>query len=157
MFTTSLLENNNGDEIKMSREIVLDDPCLCGSGKKFKYCCHRKNYQVLDGGEKIKLFARTLDSVPAYNPDGRRSDMPKEEMIDSCIEVIYQILRIEKVGMLADLVDKVVQDLNIVPNFTYREIGMQMENDGRFEVYQMQVCSLKGTEPVRLLLDKFDR
>lgn len=78
-------------------------------------------------------------------------------MINSCIEMIHQILKIEKVGMLGDVVDKVVQDLNIIPNFTYREIGIQMENDGRFEVYQMQVCSLKGTNPIELILDKFER
>jgi len=107
--------------------------------------------------KKITIFARSLDSVPVHNPDGKQSDIAKEELITSCIEVIYQILRIGKVGMLADLIDTVVQDLNIVPPFTYGEIGKQMEQDGRFEVYQMQVCSLKGTEPVSLLLDKFER
>jgi len=51
----------------------------------------------------------------------------------------------------------VVQDLNIILNFTYREIGMQMENDGGFEVYQMQVCSLKETDPIELILEKLDK
>lgn len=142
---------------KMSqKEIGMNDPCLCGSGKKFKHCCYQKNYQILDGGKKIKIFAKSLDSVPIHNLNGIRPDMTKVEMINSCIEIIHQILKIEKVGMLGDVVDKVVQDLNIIPNFTYREIGIQMENDGRFEVYQMQVCSLKGTNPIELILDKFE-
>ncbi len=111
----------------------------------------------MNGSKKIKIFARALSSIPTHDPEGIQSDMTKEELNNSCIEVIYQILKIEKVGMLADLVDKVVQDLNIVPTFTYWEIGMQMENDGRFEVYQMQVCSLKGTEPVKLLLNKLEK
>jgi len=46
--------------------------------------------------------------------------MSKEEMINSCIEVIHPVLKIKKVGMLGDVVDKVVQDLNIIPKFTYR-------------------------------------
>lgn len=51
---------------------------------------------------------------------------------------------------------KTVQDLNIILNFTYREIGMQMENDDRFEIYQMQVCSLKGIDPIELISGKFE-
>jgi hypothetical protein len=105
----------------------------------------------------IKIYTESFDSVPIHNLNGIRPTMTKEEMINSCIEVIRQILQIEKVGMLGDVVDKVVQDLNIILNFTYREIGMQMENDGRFEVYQMQVCSLKGTDPIKLILDKVER
>lgn len=141
----------------MTLEIGKNDPCPCGSGKKFKHCCYKKNYQLLDGGKKIKIFAVSLDSVPVHNPDGIRPEMTKEEMINSCTEVIHQVLKIEKVGMLRDVVDKVVRVLNIIPNFTYREIGMQMENDGRFEVFEMQVCSLKGTDPIDLILDKLDK
>jgi|LGOV01.1.fsa_nt_gb hypothetical protein len=82
--------------------------------------------------------------------------MTKKEMINSCIETIHPILKIEKIGMLGDVVNKVVQDLNIILNFTYREIGMQMENDDRFEIYQMQVCSLKGIDPIELISSKFE-
>ncbi len=42
------------------------------------------------------------------------------------------------------------------PNFTYREIGIQMEKDGRFEVEKMQVCSLKGTDPIELIIEKLN-
>ena len=140
----------------MSQKIGINDPCSCGSGKTFKHCCYQKKNQTPDGGKKINILAKSIDSVPIHNSNGIRPDMTKEEMINSCIEAIHPILKIEKVGMLGDVVDKVVQDLNIIPNFTYREIGMQMENDGRFEVYQMQVCSLKGTDPIELILDKFE-
>ena len=39
-------------------------------------------------------------------------------------------------------------------NFTYKDIGIQMERDGRFEIVKMQVCSLKGTDPLELLMEK---
>ena len=58
--------------------------------------------------------------------------------------------------MLADLADKVVHDLNIIPNFTYKDIGIQMEKDGRFEIEEMQVCGLKGTDPLELLIEKLE-
>jgi len=140
----------------MSQKIGINDPCSCGSGKAFKHCCYQKKNQTHDGGKKVQILARSLDSVPTHNSNGIRPDMTKEEIINSCIEAIHPVLTIEKVIMLADVVDKVVQDLNIIPNFSYREIGMQMENDGRFEVYHMQVCSLKVTDPIELILDKFE-
>jgi hypothetical protein len=31
-----------------------------------------------------------------------------------------------------------------------------MEKDGRFEVEKMQVCSLKGTDPIELIIEKLD-
>ena len=141
----------------MSQETNLNDPCPCGSGMAFEHCCHQMIKSTPDGEKKITILAKHVDSVPTHNSDGIKPDLTKEEIINSCIEVIHSIIKIEKVGMLRDLVDKVVQDLNITPNFTYREIGMQIKNDGRFEIYQMQVCSLKGTDPLELLVDKFER
>ncbi len=141
----------------MSQETGINNPCPCGSGKTFEHCCHQMIKSTPDGGKKIPILAKHVDSVPMHNSNGIRPDMAKEEIINSCIEVIHSIIKIEKVGMLRDLVDKVVQDLNITPNFTYKEIGIQMENDGRFEVYQMQVCSLKGTDPIELILNKLER
>ena len=53
-----------------------------------------------------------------------------------------------------DLVNKVIFDMDIVPIFTYREIAKRIESDSRFSIFQMQVCSLKGTDPVSLMADK---
>ena len=56
--------------------------------------------------------------------------------------------------MLADLVDKTVEEMNIIPDFSYGDIDTYMEQDDRFEIYRMQVCSLKATDPVKLIMEK---
>jgi hypothetical protein len=77
-----------------------------------------------------------------------------EQMMDLCLDEIYKIVVSEKVGMLVDLVDKVVKEMDIVPLFTYRNISKRMKNDGRFEIFQSQIFSLKGTDPVKLIEKK---
>jgi hypothetical protein len=62
-----------------------------------------------------------------------------EQMMDLCLDEIYKIVVSEKVGMLVDLVDKVVKEMDIVPLFTYRNISKRMKNDGRFEIFQSQI------------------
>lgn len=75
-------------------------------------------------------------------------------MISLCVERIYMILKKDKVDMLADLVDKTIDEMNIIPNFSYGDIGRCMERDDRFEIFKMQICSLKGTDPVKLIMEK---
>ena len=72
-------------------------------------------------------------------------------MVDLCLDEIYETIKKEKVGMVVDLVDKVIQEMDIIPIFTYRQISKRIDVDGRFEIFQSQVCSLKGTNPVELI------
>lgn len=134
-----------------------DDPDPGRTGKKYQIpVIEREATFTLDDGTKIKRYVRSLDSAPIHNYNGLWLHTSKEETIRKCVAEIFTILKEEKVAMLADLVDKVVHDMNIIPNFTYREIGMQMEKDGRFEVEKMQICSLKGTDPIELIMEKLD-
>jgi len=134
-----------------------DDPDPDRTKKKYQIpVIEREVTFTLDDRTKIKRYVRSLDSAPIHNYNGLWPHTSKEETISKCIAEIFTILKEEKVAMLADLVDKVVHDMNIIPNFTYKEIGIQMEKDGRFEVENMQVCSLKGTDPIELIMEKLD-
>jgi Mlc titration factor MtfA (ptsG expression regulator) len=44
IFTSNLAEKYRGVENK--REINRNDPCPCGSGKKYKYCCGSPSKQI---------------------------------------------------------------------------------------------------------------
>lgn len=44
--------------------------------------------------------------------------------------------------------------MDIIPTFTYRQIGERMSEDGKFEVHLMQTCSLKGTDSIELMVEK---
>jgi hypothetical protein len=146
--------------------IPRNSPCPCGSGKKYKNCCFQKNFIEVPAGRKKVKFAMpgqediteqitNMDSIPTHNKNGIKPNITKYQMIDLCLDEIYSILKNEKVNMLVDLVNLVVHDMDIVPNFTYREIGTQIENDNRFSIYKMQICSLSGTDPLELMVDKF--
>lgn len=152
----------------MEKKVERNDPCPCGSGKKYKRCCYPKESQItpvlmknvkltIDDGFKTELFVPSVDSVPRHNYEGLRLSIPKEELISLCIERIHTILQAEKVGSLADLTNQVMEELNIVPNFTYREIGQETANDDRFETFQQQIYSLKGTDPIELLIEKLEK
>ncbi|MDZ7290435.1 MAG: SEC-C metal-binding domain-containing protein [candidate division KSB1 bacterium] len=143
----------------------LNDPCPCGSGKKYRFCCHKVKYQkisppkitahfTLDNGQKISQPITPLDSIPTHNKNGLTPDITTEQMMNLCLDQIFGILQLETVGMTHDLVDRVVREMDIVPTFTYRQISERMTRDGRFEVCHHQICSLRGTDPVSLLAEK---
>ena len=140
-------------------------PCPCGSGKKYKNCCFQKDFIevpaarkevkfTMPGQEKITRQITNMDSIPTHNDNGNKPNITKDQMMDLCLDEIYNILKNEKVEMLVDLVNLVVHDMDIVPIFTYREIASRIENDNRFSIYMMQICSLSGTDPLKLMVDK---
>lgn len=148
-------------------KIKRDDLCPCGSGKKYKDCCYPKLYKesrprkktfnfTLKDNTKIKRVITSIDSLTKHNPNGFVPDITKEQMMDLCLDEIHKIISKEEVGMLADLVDAVVKEMVIIPTFTYRQIAERMDHDERFNLFQSQICSLKGTDPVELIVKKLD-
>ena len=145
--------------------VPRNSPCPCGSGKKYKNCCFKKNYIevsvkrkevkfTVPGQEDYTKQITNMDSIPAHNKNGLQPNVTKIQLIDLCLDEIYKILKNEKVNMLVDLVNLVVHEMDIVPIFTFREIASQMENDNRFSIYKMQICSLSGTDPLELMVNK---
>ena len=145
--------------------IRKNDLCSCGSGKKYKYCCYEKNYRLVEpdkintqllsenGGTIIHKLA-SLDSLPAHNENGLTPEITSQQMMELCLDEVYKILKKEKVGMMRDLIDRVIKDMDIVPTFTYRQFGEQISQNDRFEVYYNQICSLKGDDPISLMAAK---
>jgi len=126
-------------------KIKRNDPCPCGSGKKYKYCCYHSDYEkmatkkldfqfTLEDGTKTSRRITSIDSIPTHNKNGLTPNITIEQMMDLCLDEIYKIIEKEKVGMIHDLVDKVVLELDIVPTFTYRQISERTMRDERFEV-----------------------
>jgi len=149
------------------KETSRNAPCPCGSGKKYKYCCYKTDLKIIPAVKKDATFSldndttitRSVispDSIPTHNHNGLRSNITKEQMMDCCLDEIHTILESEKVGMLANLVNGTVKNMDIVPAFTYREIANRMESDGRFEITHMQICGLKGTDPISLMMEKLE-
>lgn len=155
----------------MAKKIVpRNSPCPCGSGKKYKKCCYQKDYEEVSA-KKIKAMLTldeegtkenreliAVDSIPTHNKNALKPSITKEQMMDLCLDEIYRALEINQVGMIVDLVNNAIEEMNIVPAFMYSEIVLRMQEvDNRFAVYHNQICSLKGTDPLQLIIDKLDK
>jgi hypothetical protein len=142
-----------------------NNPCPCGSGKKYKNCCFKKDYDVVKAkkipaeftagdGLKIPHMITSIDSLPTHNRNGLTPDISSEQIMDLCIDEIVKILRNERAGMMADLVDRAIYEIDIIPAFTYRQIGERMEKDGRFAIVNSQIVAMKGDDPLALMTER---
>ena len=96
----------------------------------------------------------SLDSIPTHNTNGLTPDITKKQMIALVLDEFFRILSTEQVGTLADMTNSIVAEMNIVPVFTYRDLGNVLEADSRFEHYCMQLICLAGNDPVEVYVDK---
>ena len=55
-------------QLKGSEKIARNQPCLCGSGKKYKKCCLIKSMIVAQATEHIHNEECLHDPVPEPNP-----------------------------------------------------------------------------------------
>ena len=149
----------------MGKSVPKNSLCPCGSGKKYKYCCFAKDWKTkqaqrktatfsLDDGSQMKRNVHLLDSIPTHNTNGLTPDINKKQMIALVLDEFFRILSTEQVGMLADMTNRIVAEMNIVPVFTYRDLGKALEADSRFEHYCMQLICLAGNDPVEVYVDK---
>ena len=151
--------------IEMERSVPRNSPCPCGSGKEYKQCCFASDLKTkqaqrktvtfsLDDGSQVNREVLSLDSIPTHNVNGLTPDISKQQMMDIILDEFHRVLSTEQVGMLADLTNRIVAEMNIVPLFTYRDLGNALEADSRFEHYCMQLVCLAGNDPMELLIGK---
>lgn len=149
----------------MRKSVQKNSLCPCGSGKKYKYCCFAKDCKTkkaqrktatfsFDDGSQVKRNVHSLDSIPTHNTNGLTPVITKKQMIALILDDFFRILSTEQVGTLADMTNRIVAEMNIVPVFTYRDLGRALEADSRFEHYCMQLICLAGNDPVEVYVDK---
>jgi hypothetical protein len=149
----------------MRKSVQKNALCSCGSGKKYKYCCYKKDWNTKQAQRKMVTFSfdddshvqrkvHSMDSIPTHNANGLTSNIPKEQLVAMILDDFFRILSTEEVGTLTDLTNRIVTEMNIVPVFTYRDLGNALEADPRFEHYCMQLICLAGNNPVELYINK---
>jgi len=77
----------------------------------------------LDDGSHVKRNVHSLDSIPTHNANGLTPDIAKKQMMVLVLDEFFRILSAEQVGTLADMTNRIVAEMNIVPAFTYRDLG----------------------------------
>ena len=151
----------------MGKSAPKNSPCPCGSGKKYKICCSAKDRKTkqaqrkmatfsLDDGSQVKRRVCSLDSIPTHNTNGVAPEITKKQMTALVLDEFFRILSNEQVGTLAEMTNRIVEEMNIVPVFTYRDLGNALETDPRFEHYCMQLVCLAGNDPVEVYVGKME-
>ncbi len=54
----------NAPKKREAKKIYPNDPCPCGSGKKFKQCCGRKILQEMNSNPELKNTTVAVQSLP---------------------------------------------------------------------------------------------
>lgn len=148
----------------MKKAVPRNSHCPCGSGKKYKICCFLTDRQFTEpervdvvfntDGVNTKHKVTSLDSIPIHNKNGLISNVKKSKEIELFLDLAEIDLKHRNVDMLADITNRLVEEMNIVPQFTYRDIGQAIENDSRFQHYKMQIVCLAGNDPLELFVNQ---
>ena len=101
-----------------------------------------------DRGGSIHQDAGSLpvDGFPRYDLETPQSEESKGKLLRESLEIAWQVLQTEKVLPLADLAHRIVEDLMVNPNYTYRELLGALKVDQRFSVTSGQIISLPSVE-----------
>ncbi len=99
-----------------------------------------------------------VDGFPRYDLETPQADDPKEELLEVSLEIAWEVLQAEKVLPLADLAHRVVEQLMVNPNYTYRDLLEVLKKDRRFSVTSGQIISLPTVEnPTDLFFERVAR
>jgi hypothetical protein len=106
----------------------------------------KKLFQDQQGAIHQDTGALPVDSFPRYDIETGKSDEPKEQLLVESLKIALLILQSEKVLPLADLAHRIVEELMVNPNYTYRELLETLKADERFSVTSGQLISLPSVE-----------
>jgi len=106
----------------------------------------KKLFQDREGAIHQGAPALPVDGFPRYDLESGPSEVPKEKLLQESLDLAGQILQTEQVLPLADLAHRVVEELMVNPNYTYRELLTALQGDPRFAVTSGQLVSLPSLE-----------
>jgi len=106
----------------------------------------KKFFQDQEGAIHQESGTLPVDSFPRYDLETSKSEEPKEKLLSESLQIAWQVLEEEKVLPLADLAHRIVEELMVNPNYTYRELLEALKADERFSVTSGQIISLPSVE-----------
>lgn len=81
---------------KIKGKVGLNDPCVCGSGKKYKKCCEGKSLEEMPVTneysirERNIIFSRILEDILGLNKEGRTWEDVRREFSDEQVKEIHK-------------------------------------------------------------------
>ena len=118
----------------------------------------KKLFQDREGAIHQESGTLPADSFPRYDLETPKSDAAKEKLLRESLAIASRVLQEEQVLPLADLTHRIVEDLMVNPNYTYRELLEALKADRRFSVSSGQIISLPTIEnPADVFFQKMAR
>ena len=106
----------------------------------------KKLFQDQQGAIHQESGTLPADSFPRYDLETLQSGESKEKLLRESLGIAWHVLQEEQVLPLADLTHRIVEELMVNPNYTYRELLEALKADGRFSVSSGQIISLPAVE-----------
>jgi hypothetical protein len=118
----------------------------------------KKLFQDREGAIHQESGTLPVDSFPRYDLETSKSEEPKGKLLEESLSIAWRILQEEQVLPLADLAHRIVEELMVNPNYTYRELLEALKVDERFSVTSGQIISLPTVEnPSEIFFQKVAR
>jgi hypothetical protein len=118
----------------------------------------KKLFQDREGAIHQESGTLPADSLPRYDLETPKSNEPKEKLLRESLSIAWRVLQEEQVLPLADLTHRIVEELMVNPNYTYRELLEALKADKRFSVTSGQIVSLPAIEnPSEVFFQKMAR
>ncbi|HYB21780.1 MAG TPA: hypothetical protein VEH09_12670 [Thermodesulfobacteriota bacterium] len=118
----------------------------------------KKLFQDREGAIHQDAVTIPVDGFPRYDLETPQSEEPKEELLRESLDIALRVLQGEKVLPLADLAHRILDELMVNPNYTYRDLLGLLREDQRFSVTSGQIISLPSVEnPADLFFRKIAR
>ncbi len=106
----------------------------------------KKLFQDPGGAIRQESGTMPVDAFPRYDLETGPSSDPKEKLLEESLNLALSILQREQVLPLADLAHRIVEELMLNPNYTYRELRDAFRKDDRFRVTSGQLISLPSVD-----------
>jgi len=106
----------------------------------------KKLFQDREGAIHQESGTLPADSFPRYDLETPKSEGSKEKLLQESLSIAWRVLQEEQVLPLADLTHRIVEELMVNPNYTYRELLEALKADTRFSVTSGQIISLPAIE-----------
>lgn len=118
----------------------------------------KKLFQDREGAIHQESGTLPADSFPRYDLETPKADASKEKLLRESLSIAARVLQEEQVLPLADLTHRIVEELMVNPNYTYRELLEALKEDRRFSVSSGQIISLPAVEnPADVFFQKMAR
>ena len=106
----------------------------------------KKLFQDREGAIRQESGTLPADSFPRYDLETPKFNTSKEKLLRESLSIAWRVLQEEQVLPLADLTHRIVEELMVNPNYTYRDLLEALKVDRRFSVTSGQIVSLPAIE-----------